>query len=182
MCIRDRIRRSWPSLSRSPAPTRPGPIPGYRQRRRPQTRRDPGLAYGEPSHPRALHPNLRVGAEPCRGLVRHHRTNAKPSCAVPSDPCPSGTPSSAPSSTAGTTADARSRGPRQPPTSSRRPTARTLQTRTTSTRLADRTPKSVFSSNVESPRPRGRRRCASTLAAMRVTSLGPTPAWREPLA
>ena len=41
-------------------------------------RRGPRLAGGEPADPRPLHPDLRILAEPGRGLVRHHRTPSHP--------------------------------------------------------------------------------------------------------
>ena len=59
-------------------------------------------------------------------------SNARPSTAAPSAPSRTSTPRSAPSSTAGTTAATPSSGPRPPTRSSRRPTVRPLQTRTTS--------------------------------------------------
>ena len=52
--------------------------PGDGQLRHPQARRGESLAGGEPTDPRPLHPDLRVVAEPGRGLVRHHRTPSHP--------------------------------------------------------------------------------------------------------
>ena len=57
---------------------RPGAAPGDGQLRRPQARRGPRLAGRQPADPGALHPDLRVVAEPGRGLVRDHRTPGHP--------------------------------------------------------------------------------------------------------
>jgi transposase len=62
--------------------------PGDGQLRRPQTRRDPHLASGQPQDPGPLHPNLRVMAEPGRGLVRNHRTPSHPPRHLPLRPRP----------------------------------------------------------------------------------------------
>ena len=50
--------------------------------------RDPRLAGREPAHPGPLHPDLRVVAEPGRGLVRHHRTPSHPPRQLPLRPRP----------------------------------------------------------------------------------------------
>ena len=52
--------------------------PGDGQLRRPQAPEREDLARREPTHPRPLHPDLRVLAEPGRSLVRHHRTPSHP--------------------------------------------------------------------------------------------------------
>ena len=65
-------------LRHVPRLSRPGPAPDHGQLRRPQTPPGEGVAGREPADPRALHADLRILAEPGRGLVRHHRT---PSCA-----------------------------------------------------------------------------------------------------
>ena len=57
--------------------------PDHGQLRRPQAPEGEGLAGGEPAHPRPLHPDLRIVAEPGRGLVRHHRTPSHPPRHVP---------------------------------------------------------------------------------------------------
>ena len=85
----------------------------------------------QPADPRPLHPDLRVLAEPGRGLVRDHRTPSHPPRHLHLRHATS-TPRSAPSSTAGTTAANPSSGPRPPTRSSRKPTVRRLQTRGTS--------------------------------------------------
>ena len=53
-----------------------------------QTRRGPRLARREPADPRPLHPDLRIVAEPGRGLVRHHRTPSHPPRHLPLRPRP----------------------------------------------------------------------------------------------
>ncbi len=124
-------RSSSPSSSRSPAPTPTSELhlvmDNYAAHK---TRRGPRLARGQPPHPRPLHPDLRVLAQPRRGLVRHHRTPGHPPRQLRlrqgpqrQDPRlhrrlerPLPTPSS---------------GPRPPTRSSRRPTVRQLQTRAT---------------------------------------------------
>jgi hypothetical protein len=102
--------------------------PGDGQLRRPHTRRDPRLADRQSPHPRPLHPDLRLLAQPRRGLVRHHRETS-PSTAAPSARSENFAPRSAPSSTAGTTAATPSYGPSRPTTSSTKPTVRRSQTR-----------------------------------------------------
>ena len=124
-------RSSWPSSSRSPAPTPTGELhlvmDNYAAHKHAEVTR---LARGEPADPRALHPDLRVLAEPGRGLVRHHRTPSHPPRHLHA-PSATSTPRSAPSSTAGTTAATPSSGPRPPTRSSRKPTVRRPQTRGT---------------------------------------------------
>ena len=51
---------------------------GDGQLRRPQARRGPRLARGEPPRPGALHPDVWLLAQPRRGLVLHHRTPGHP--------------------------------------------------------------------------------------------------------
>ena len=72
-------RSSWPSSSTSPAPTPTGELhlvmDNYAAHKHPKVQR---LAGREPADPRPLHPDLRIVAEPGRGLVRHHRTPSHP--------------------------------------------------------------------------------------------------------
>ena len=120
-----------PQAGRPGLPRDAGAAPGDGQLRHPQEGRGPRLAGRQPADPRPLHPDLRVLAEPGRGLVRDHRTPSHPPRHLRLRSRTS-TPRSAPSSTAGTTAATPSSGPRPPTTSSRKPTVRPLQTRTTS--------------------------------------------------
>ena len=64
--------------ARRPRLPRPGPAPDHGQLRRPQTPRGQGVAGRQPADPRPLHPDLRILAQPGRGLVRHHRTPGHP--------------------------------------------------------------------------------------------------------
>ncbi len=52
--------------------------PDHGQLRHPQKARGEGLARGQPPDPRALHADLRIVAEPRRGLVRDHRPASHP--------------------------------------------------------------------------------------------------------
>ena len=54
----------------------------------PQAPQGEGLAGREPADPRPLHPDLRILAEPGRGLVRHHRTPGHPPRHLPLRPRP----------------------------------------------------------------------------------------------
>src|SRR5271166_5178197 len=57
-----------------PRRPRPGLAPGNGQLRHPQTPRGARLASRQLPHPRPLHPDLRILAQPGRGVVLHHRT------------------------------------------------------------------------------------------------------------
>ena len=98
---------------RRPRLSRPAAAPDHGQLRHPQASEGEGLAGGEPAHPRPLHPDLRIVAEPGRGLVRHHRTPSHPPRHLPLGPRPDDQ-DPRPSSTAGTTAANPSSGPRPP--------------------------------------------------------------------
>jgi len=95
-----------------------------------QKARGQGVAGRQPTHPRPLHPHLRVLAQP-RLWSGSASSTARPSAAAPSARSRTSTPRSAPSSTAGTTAHTRSSGPRPPTRSSPKPTVQRLQRRDT---------------------------------------------------
>ena len=82
-------RSSWPSSSHvARAYPDQRAAPGHGQLRHPQAPEGQGLAGGEPADPRPLHPDLRILAEPGRGLVRHHRTPSHPPRHLPLRPRP----------------------------------------------------------------------------------------------
>ena len=82
-------RSSWPSSSTSPAayPDRELHLvmDNYAAHKHPNVK---AWLAGEPQDPRPLHPDLRVVAEPGRGLVRHHRTPSHPPRQLPLRPRP----------------------------------------------------------------------------------------------